>query len=112
MAKTLEDRIVEELNKKGMLDDQDLAHQKSPISYSEFESFTSNIIYKIHGGWKNIKNFKQKGTDFETYIIPWEYNGSKFLLRVMFGQGDSYQLFTEKELESFNEKLQNLKKNI
>jgi len=91
------DKIIEFLDKEGSIDDDSVAYNTGgpyPFTLEEFRVFTDKL-WADAGGWDASDKYQVEGAYFETYHIPFENNGKKYVLNVMYGQGSAWTVFTE-----------------
>lgn len=87
-------KIIDHLKANGRIDDEDVAYfpEKYPFTKDELRDFMDGIYHPSDPE----KTFVD-GTYFETYNVPFTWEGDKFSLIVMYGQGSAWMLMTEQE---------------
>lgn len=96
--------IINVLKRDGSVDDEDVAYhpEKFPeFTLDEFRAFTNGIFDNEGGGWDNVHKFQEENAYFETYNIPFEFEGEAFYLSVMYGQGSAWTLMTRQHFEEY-----------
>lgn len=98
--------IIDFLDKEGSIDDDSVMYATLdkdrntglvypfPFTLEEFRLFTEKIWTDV-GGWDASEQYHVPEAYFETYHIPFEYDGKKYVLNIMYGQGSAWTLFTE-----------------
>ena len=102
-------KIIDYLDEKGSIDDECISynvHGPYPFTLEEFREFTEKI-WEDAGGWDSSEKYIEEGSHFETYNVPLEFDSKKYILRIMYGQGSAWTLFTE---AAHNEHKEYLKK--
>ena len=80
-------QIINVLRREGVLDEEDISSfpEKFPeFTLEEFRRFTKAIFDNEGGGWDNVHKFQEEGAYFETYNIPFVFDGEAFYLSVMY----------------------------
>lgn len=91
--------IIDYLNANGCIDDETLAYSmpgEYPFTLEEFQDYTHKV-WEDAGGWDKSDEYAMEGAYFETYNVPFEVDGKKYFLNIMYGQGSAWWLQTEKE---------------
>jgi hypothetical protein len=91
---SLERRIIDFLDKEGSIDDDEVVRGNYPFTSEEFRQFIDKI-WKDAGAWDSSYKYQVKGAYFETYYVPFEYDGKKYILNIMCGQGYAWTVRTE-----------------
>lgn len=91
-------KILKDVLSKGRIYQDEAHYNPKDFSFTadEFREYTEDILNKLD--WDG---YKLEGATFPTYLIPIEEDGHKFILRVMFGQGSAYDIFTEAKWVEF-----------
>lgn len=97
------------LDKEGSLDDEHIAYNPKdyPFTLTEFRAYTDKV-WNDAGGWDKSRDYRVKKQRFETYAVPFEADGKKYVMRVMYGQGSAWTLFTEAAHKEHEEYLKTL----
>jgi len=104
-------QIINVLRREGFLDDEHIAYRPEEFpefTLDEFREFTDSIFNNEGGGWDNVNKFAEPDAYFETYNIPFERDGEKFWLSVMYGQGSAWMLMNEKHFKECQERRANI----
>lgn len=101
--------ILDYLDANGMIDDEGLAYgilNPSPaFSRDEFIEFTDQVLENAGG---EDDKYLAQDTLFETYHIPFEINGKKYGLSIMYGQGSAWTVYTDEEFQAMKERMAEL----
>ena len=100
-------QIINVLRRKDYLDDENISYhpEKFPeFTLEEFRKFTKAIFDNEGGGWDNVHNFQEEDAYFETYNIPFVFDGEAFYLSVygkppMFFVGSAWTLMTKQHFD-------------
>lgn len=101
-------QIINVLRREGSLDDDDVSYhpEKFPeFTLEEFRKFTEAIFDNEGGGWDNVHKFQEENACFETYNIPFAFDGEAFYLTVMYGQGSAWTLMTKQHFEEYLDRI-------
>lgn len=98
--------IFEEIDRAGCVDDDDVAYHPKDHAFTleEFRAFTDGI-WNEAGGWEFADCFEVKNAYFETYAVPFENDGKKYILNIMYGQGSATTAMTEEEYGNYQDRL-------
>ena len=102
--------IMNCLDANESIDDESVAYSKPgeyPFTREELREFNYQILDDA-GGWDVAENYSIKGAMFESYAIPFENEGKKYILHIMFGQGSAWTLFTESAHQKYRDHVANL----
>jgi hypothetical protein len=89
--------IIDYLDLNGCIDDESVSYNVPgpyPFTLEEFHEFTDKV-WNDAGGWDASDKYQVEGAYFETYYIPFEYEGKQYVLNVMYGQGAAWTLYTK-----------------
>lgn len=96
-------KIIDYLDLVGVIHDEGVAYNipnegqpPFPFTLAEFDA-ALELIWKNAGGWDASDKYQVKDAYFETYYVPFEFEGKNYWMHLMSGQGTAWFLLTEKE---------------
>lgn len=99
--------IMDFLDKQGAIDDSAVAYNYDgpyPFTLQEFREFTDKV-WADAGGWDESGQYFVEGALFETYHVPFQYEGKEYILNVMYGQGSAWTVFTKAEHDAYKKRI-------
>jgi len=74
-----------------------------PFTCEEFNEYTQKI-WNENGGWENSLKYFDPKVYFETYVVPFFFDGKEYRMVVMCGQGISWSLCSIDECNKWMER--------
>lgn len=109
------DKVFPYVDEHESLDDEYMAYniekKEYPFTLDDFRDLTTYIWDKA-GGFDNSDKYAVEGAYFETYHVPYEYNGKNYVLNIMFGQGSAWTLMTESRHNVYKEEIRKLDESV